>query len=100
MAGPTNSSTSETNGDRFPKEFGRYTLLESVAVGGMGEVFLGRVEGAAGFEKTVVIKQILPHLANDPEFVRRFIAEGRLLVQLNHPNIRSRGARRSVLPRD
>jgi len=87
MAGPTNSSTSETNGDRFPKEFGRYTLLESVAVGGMGEVFLGRVEGAAGFEKTVVIKQILPHLANDPEFVRRFIAEGRLLVQLNHPNI-------------
>ncbi len=87
MTGSTNSDTSEKNGPRFPMEFGRYTLLESVAVGGMGEVFLGRVDGAAGFEKTVVIKQILPHLASDPEFVQRFIAEGRLLVQLNHPNI-------------
>ena len=89
MAGPTKSGTSSQSAERFPLEFGRYTLLESLAVGGMGEVFLGRVEGAAGFEKTVVIKQILPHLAQDPEFVRRFIAEGRLLVQLNHPAIAS-----------
>ena len=46
-----------------PVAFGRYLLEAKLASGGMGEVFLARVEGAAGFEKRVVIKRILPHLA-------------------------------------
>ncbi len=53
----------------------------------MGEVYLGAVRGAAGFEKPVAIKRMLPHLAGDDEFVRRFIDEARIVVTLNHGNI-------------
>lgn len=66
---------------------GRYELLSRLAAGGMGEVFLARATGAGGFEKQVVIKRILPHLAADPDFVRRFIAEGKLVVRLRHAGI-------------
>jgi serine/threonine protein kinase len=66
---------------------GRYQIIAPIAAGGMGEVFLAKAIGAAGFEKKVVIKRIRPHLAQDPSFVRRFIGEGRVVVQLSHPNV-------------
>lgn len=69
------------------KGFGRYELGRLLAVGGMGEVYLATSQGVAGFEKRVVIKKILPHLAQDETFVKRFIDEARLVVQLNHANI-------------
>jgi serine/threonine-protein kinase len=53
----------------------------------MGEIFLARLEGAQGFEKLCVIKKILPHLAQDTDFVDRFIDEARILVKLSHGNI-------------
>ena len=56
-------------------------------MGGMAEVCLARLEGAAGFNKLVVVKQVLPHLAEDENFVEMFLDEGRLAAQLTHPNI-------------
>ncbi len=67
-----------------PTRFGRYTLLMPISTGGMGEVFLARLEGAQGFEKLCVIKKILPHLAEDHDFVERFVDEARILVKLSH----------------
>ncbi len=67
-----------------PVPFGRYTLLTPLSVGGMGEIFLARLEGPQGFEKLCVIKKILPSLARDPEFVERFVNEARTLVKLSH----------------
>ncbi len=69
------------------RNLGRYELLRRVAKGGMGEIFLARMRGAAGFEKLVVIKTILPHLAEEKEFVEKFLDEGRIVVQLTHGNI-------------
>jgi serine/threonine-protein kinase len=40
-----------------------------------------------GFEKHLVIKRILPHLAEDPQFVAMFLGEAKLAAQLNHPNL-------------
>ncbi len=67
-----------------PSAFGRYTLLTPLSVGGMGEIFLARLEGPQGFQKLCVIKKILPALARDPEFVERFVNEARTLVTLSH----------------
>ncbi len=66
---------------------GRYRLLKLLATGGMGEVFLARQEGPAGFTKTVVIKRILRHLASDQNFIDLFLNEARLAAQLQHPHI-------------
>jgi serine/threonine protein kinase len=70
-----------------PSQFGRYTLLMPLSVGGMGEIFLARLEGVQGFEKLCVIKKILPHLAEDPDFTSRFVNEARTLVKLTHGSI-------------
>src|SRR5512140_2220726 len=70
-----------------PQPFGRYTLLSHLATGGMGEIYLARLEGAQGFEKLCVIKKILPHLAEDHDFVERFVDEARILVKLSHGSI-------------
>ncbi len=70
-----------------PSTFGRYQLLERLAVGGMAEIFRARQTGAHGFEKILVIKRILPHLAADPEFLAMFIDEAKLQCALQHPKI-------------
>jgi serine/threonine protein kinase len=67
--------------------FGKYVLLNRIAVGGMAEIFLARQEGLEGFEKTICIKRIRPHLSSQPNFVRMFLNEAKLAAQLNHPNI-------------
>ncbi|HTR52664.1 MAG TPA: serine/threonine-protein kinase [Kofleriaceae bacterium] len=66
---------------------GRYELLARLATGGMGEIFLARLEGAAGFEKLYVVKRILPHLADDTRFRQMLIAEARIASKLSHSNI-------------
>ena len=70
-----------------PTPFGRYELTERLAVGGMAEIFRAKSRGAHGFEKTLVIKRILPHLAEDKGFVEMFIDEAKLMSRLNHPKI-------------
>src|SRR5437868_6416287 len=66
---------------------GRYELLARLAIGGMGEIFLARLEGAAGFEKLYVVKRILPHLADDGRFRQMLIAEARIASKMSHANI-------------
>jgi serine/threonine-protein kinase len=69
------------------QQLGKYQLVRKLAVGGMAEVFLAKAAGPMGFEKTLVLKRILPDLAGDPVFVRMFLAEAKLAASLNHPNI-------------
>ena len=71
----------------FPSRFGKYLLLERVNVGGMAEVFKAKTTGVAGFERILAIKRILPNLVEDDDFIRMFIDEARIAVQLNHANI-------------
>ncbi len=73
--------------EKFPQAFGRYQLKERLALGGMAELFLAEVAGAHGFAKSVVIKRILPTLAEDAQFTSMFISEAKFTAQLSHPNI-------------
>src|SRR5215475_841166 len=53
----------------------------------MAEVFRAKAFGVEGFERLVAVKRILPNIAEDKEFIRMFIEEAKLSVQLNHANI-------------
>ncbi len=66
---------------------GRYELVSELGHGGMAKVYRARAAGPGGFEKTLVVKCILPHLAQDPQFIEMFLAEARLAARLNHPNL-------------
>jgi serine/threonine protein kinase len=66
---------------------GHYELFDRFAVGAMAELFLGRARGEEGFEKLVVIKRILPRLADDTRFVQMLQTEARIHASLSHKNI-------------
>src|SRR5437762_13313480 len=67
--------------------FGAYLLTECIGQGGMAVVYRAKREGWSGFEKTVVVKAMLPALAANREHVERFIAEAKIQAQLSHPGI-------------
>ena len=66
---------------------GKYEILRKLAQGGMAQVYLAKQQGIDGFEKVVVIKRILPHLAESDEFVQMFLDEARTAADLRHANI-------------
>ena len=68
-------------------QFGKYLLLERIAAGGMAEIFLARPEEATANGRVVIIKRILPHIGEDPEFLKMFRAEINVCMGLNHPQI-------------
>jgi eukaryotic-like serine/threonine-protein kinase len=81
MAGSETAATTGATG------LGKHRLLAELGHGGMAEVFLAVICGPAGFNKLVVIKQIRPQLAEDPEFLGMFLDEARLAARLNHRNV-------------
>ncbi|MGK3969931.1 protein kinase [Sorangium sp. So ce1667] len=80
-AGPMSAAS------RRPTALGRYRLLKKIGMGGMAEIWVASVAGISGVRKICVVKQILPHLADSPEFVRMFLDEARIAATLDHPNL-------------
>jgi len=70
-----------------PVQFGKYYLYERLAVGGMAEIYKAILYGVDGFEKKMVVKQILPQYARHREFIQMFIDEAKICVNLSHGNI-------------
>jgi eukaryotic-like serine/threonine-protein kinase len=66
---------------------GRYRVVRPLARGGMGMVYLGRVEGAAGFAKPVVIKAVIGAFGGAADSEQLFAREARIVANLQHPNI-------------
>lgn len=66
---------------------GRYQLVTRLAVGGMAEVYLARHGELSGYKTLVVIKKVLPHLCEHPEFTSMFLDEARIALLLDHPNV-------------
>ena len=63
---------------------GRYRVESLIARGGMATVYLGT---DTRLERTVALKIMHAELANDEDFVRRFVGEARSVAQLSHPNV-------------
>jgi serine/threonine-protein kinase len=69
------------------QQIGRYDLVALLGEGGMARAYLAVSRGPAGFNKVAVVKQILPSLASDADFVAMFLDEARLAARLHHRNI-------------
>ncbi len=63
---------------------GRYRILEHIATGGMGEVYLAE---DPELTRNVVLKFVPQQFADDPEAVARFRREAQAAAVLNHPNV-------------
>jgi serine/threonine protein kinase len=65
-------------------EVGEYRVLKKIGEGGMGAVY-SAIQPVIG--KRIAIKVIAPHIASNPEVVRRFVDEARAVNKIGHPNI-------------
>jgi serine/threonine protein kinase len=66
---------------------GRYHVDQLLARGGMGEVYLGRVLGAHGFVRPIVLKVIRTELLANERVALMFVDEARIAAGLHHRNI-------------
>ena len=66
------------------KKFGTYQIETPIGAGGMGEVFLAHDEK---LNRKVALKLLPAEFAADPERIKRFAREARMISALNHPYI-------------
>lgn len=62
----------------------RYELIRIIANGGMGTIYEGL---DTRLDRKVAVKIMHPHLAQDEDFIARFIREAKAAAALSHPNI-------------
>ena len=63
---------------------GRYQLTRIVDAGGMATIYAAL---DLRLDREVAVKIMHPHLANDENYVSRFIREAKAAAALSHPNI-------------
>lgn len=66
---------------------GRYRVVRQLAEGGMGKVYLARVEGAEGFKRPVVVKVMRSDMRRAEQGNRLFKREAQILSKMQHPAI-------------
>jgi serine/threonine-protein kinase len=69
------------------ERYGRFDVLGRIGRGGMAEILLARERGPLGAIRHLVIKRILPEIADNREMLRMFLDEARLVMGLSHPNL-------------
>ena len=68
--------------------FGPFLLLDTLAAGGMGEVWLASPWGLPGNQEDLcIVKRVKSTLTTDDDTVRRFVDESRLGLLLRHPSV-------------
>ncbi|MCK4728867.1 MAG: serine/threonine protein kinase, partial [Desulfobacterales bacterium] len=70
-----------------PIPFGKYLLLDRIAVGREAEFYLAQKRDEKSPEKPIVIKKMLPNLTSEEGLIKAFINEAKLAAFLKHRNI-------------
>jgi serine/threonine protein kinase len=83
----TGSAAPEAARTPPPEAYGKYYLVDKIAVGGMAEIFRAKTFGHGGFENLFVVKRILAHMSDNEQFVQMFLDEARVTALLVHANI-------------
>ena len=73
-------------GQAQSKQFGRYSLVRRLGVGGMAETFVA-TRRMGDIDQLVCLKRVLPAYNQDREFLRLFVREAKLAGRLRHQNI-------------
>lgn len=79
--------TSESLTKSRPPQAARFRRLAAIGHGGMADVFLASARGVGGALKLLVLKQLRPAHARDPEYRAMFQREARIAALLSHPNV-------------
>jgi len=69
------------------RRVGRYELRYELSSGGMGTVYLARLEGERGLVRAVALKCLHPHLARSEQRVDMFFDEVRVAARIRHPHV-------------
>ncbi len=67
-----------------PEAIRGYELLEEIGRGAFATVWRARQPAVA---RDVAVKRIHPELSSEPDFVRRFEVEARLVARIEHPHV-------------
>ena len=70
----------------FPRQFGKYVLLKTLAKGGMGEIYMAALGQIDGFDKLCVIKKVIPE-KSDAGKAKRFLDEAKVVLRLTHSGL-------------
>lgn len=76
-----------TKAETTVERIGGYRVVRTLATSGTSDVLLARAEGPHGFERSVVLKLLLPEYGHDPELARMFAREASAYARLTHPSI-------------
>ena len=68
-------------------QLGPYAIIERIGSGGMATVYRAQMRTNDGVTKVVALKVLHPHLAAENSFVKMFLKECELAVELRHENI-------------
>lgn len=71
----------------LPARLGEYELFDHIGRGGMADIYRARKEGAFGVVREVVIKEILPELAQSERLAELLASEARMASKLEHTNV-------------
>jgi serine/threonine protein kinase len=64
-------------------ELGDFRFVKKLGQGGMGEVFLAH---QISLDRPAALKVLAKHLADKPDFVKRFYREARAMAKMDHPH--------------
>lgn len=78
-----NAKTTDKETGGLPSVFGDFKMIRKLGQGGMGEVWLGH---QVSLDRPAAIKLLAKHLADKPDFVKRFYREARAMAKVDHPN--------------
>jgi serine/threonine-protein kinase len=70
-----------------PLLIGRYHLAAELARGGLATVYIARLLGDGGLQRTVAVKRLHAHFRTDGDITTMFLDEARVALRVNHPNV-------------